>query len=287
MRFRLRAMRRQLKARARISRCAPGGYSRPEEFISDLLAVRDSLIADGDANVSDVELDDLIRLVQTFGFHLAHLDVRQESSRHESCVAALLRAGGECADYLALAEDERLALLTRLLSGDDHEMPLDAGFSSDVEETLDTFRLMGEMTRALGREAFGAYIISMTHEASHVLEVCWLASLFRLAGGRADGWVCHLQISPLFETTDDLKRVGPVLGGLLGHRVYRALLAAGGNVREIMLGYSDSCEDGGILASGWRLCLAQEQVVALCAQHAVTPRLFPGRGGSIGRGGGS
>lgn len=291
IRFRLRAMRRQLqaelKARARMSRRAPGGYSRPEEFLSDLLAVRDSLVADGDANVSDGELDDLIRLVQTFGFHLAHLDVRQESSRHESCVAALLRAGDECADYLALAEDERLALLTRLLSGGGREMPLDAGFSSDVEETLDTFRLMGEMTRVLGREAFGAYVISMTHEASHVLEVCWLASLFGLAGRRADGWFCHLQISPLFETIDDLRRIEPVLGRLFGNRVYRALLSAGGNVQEIMLGYSDSCKDGGILASVWRLYLAQKQVVALCDQHDITPRLFHGRGGSIGRGGGS
>src|SRR5690625_7360976 len=112
-------------------------------------------------------------------------------------------------------------------------MPLDADFRRDVEDTLDTFRLMGEMTRALGREAFGAYIISMTHEASHVLEVCWLASLFGLAGRRADGWFCHLQISPLFETIDDLKRIEPVLGRLLGNRVYRALLAAGGNVQEI------------------------------------------------------
>src|SRR5690625_7203740 len=115
-------------------------------------------------------------------------------------------------------------------------MPLDADFRRDVEDTLDTFRLMGEMTRALGREAFGAYIISMTHEASHVLEGCWLASLFGLAGRRADGWFCHLQSSPLCETMGYLKRIAPELGRLLGNWAYRRLVAAGGHVQEIKAG---------------------------------------------------
>lgn len=291
MRGHIRAMREQLQteleARAPCSRRAADGYASAEEFVGDLALIRDSLRADGDGNVADGHLQDLIRLAQTFGFHLAHLDIRQESGRHESCVVAVLAEAGVCHDYGVLDEADRVELLARLLA--DGGMPAPGGedFDEADAETLDTFRLIGEATEVFGEAAFGTYVISMTHQASHILEVCFLAGLHGIAGRRTDGWFCKLGVSPLFETIDDLERIEPVLETLFDLDVYRALLRASGGVQEVMVGYSDSCKDGGILASSWRLYQAQQRVAALADRHGVVVRLFHGRGGSIGRGGGT
>jgi len=129
-------------------------------------------------------------------------------------------------------------------------------------------------------------VISMTHAASHVMEVLFLGSLAGLAGRDGDGWHCALRVSPLFETIEDLAHIEPVLGTLLAEPVYRALLAASGDQQEVMLGYSDSAKDGGIVASAWRLYEAQQAIVRLGDQHRIRTRIFHGRGGTVGRGGG-
>ncbi|MCK5395939.1 MAG: phosphoenolpyruvate carboxylase, partial [Gammaproteobacteria bacterium] len=134
--------------------------------------------------------------------------------------------------------------------------------------------------------AFGEYVISMTHQASHILEVLLLATLVGLTGKKDENWFCKINISPLFETIEDLNHIESVLSELFEDETYRTLLKASGNMQEVMLGYSDSCKDGGILASSWQLFEAQQKVMRLADSHQIDCRLFHGRGGTIGRGGG-
>jgi phosphoenolpyruvate carboxylase len=145
---------------------------------------------------------------------------------------------------------------------------------------------MARMQREIGPDCLGRYVISMTHAASHVMEVMLLAALCGLAGRAGGRWRCHIGVSPLFETIADLDHVESVLGALLDLPVYRALLEASGERQEVMLGYSDSCKDGGILASAWGLYRAQRRIIAIADARGLPCRLFHGRGGTVGRGGG-
>jgi phosphoenolpyruvate carboxylase len=278
---------------ARIERALEGhddrheqpGYASDQAFLADLHLIRDSLISHGDADVANREVLDLIRLVETFGFHLLQLDVRQESGRHSQAVAEILKAGLGAA-YLELDEDARLALLCDAIANPNALQFDPAGFTPETRETLRVFPLIAHFRRELGAQCFGKYVISMTHSASHVMEVMLLASQAGLAGRLAGNWYCHISVSPLFETIEDLQQVEAVLARLYGLPVYRHLLAAEGSGQEVMLGYSDSCKDGGILASAWNLYDAQKRIVALSQREGVPCRLFHGRGGTLGRGGG-
>lgn len=260
-------------------------YENDRELHADLRLLQDSLIDNGDAAVAGAELNDLIRLVETFGFHLYQLDIRQESSRHSAALAAVLAGTGLHDDYLALDEAGRQALLTSLLSMP--ELPAAPRLQGDDAEVLGVLALMARLQRSISEHVFGSYVISMTHEASHILEVLLLGRFAGLCGRDEDGnTFCHLRVAPLFETISDLAHIGPVMSALFDNAVYRELLAASGNLQEVMLGYSDSCKDGGILASGWQLYQAQRQISRLSRQHGVACRMFHGRGGTIGRGGG-
>ncbi len=261
---------------------APYGSAR--EFLEDLYLIRDSLYSHGDGKIADGELKDLIRLAETFGFHLVQLDIRQEAGVHTATVAEILSQWGE--DYLKLDEAARVARLSTLIAT--HE-PLGfhrARLSERAQETLDVFHVMARVEREVSREAIGAYVISMTHTVSHVLEVMFLARLAGLVSRDGETWRCAIRVSPLFETIDDLARIEEVLGALLDQPVYRALLEASGNSQEVMLGYSDSAKDGGMLTSSWLLYEAQKKIVQLTEARGVGCRLFHGRGGTIGRGGG-
>ena len=259
-------------------------YPDEQAFLRDLHLIRDSLISHGDADIARGELQDLIRLVETFGFFLAHLDVRQESSIHSAAVAEILQQT-QGIDYQSLNESERLSTLAGLVSTEAVTLNK-TSLSEETRQTLAVFKVMAAMREEISPEAFGAYIISMTHVASHVMEVMFLASLADLAGVKDDQWFCHIRVSPLFETIDDLARIKPVMQQLLDNPAYTNLLKASGNVQEVMLGYSDSCKDGGILASGWNLYQAQEEITELTQSRNIKCRLFHGRGGTIGRGGG-
>jgi len=263
----------------------PAAYANEREFLDDLLLIRDSLIANGDANVADAELKDLVRLVETFGFFLMHLDIRQESTRHTAAVTEVLKALHVEPDYAALDESHRQQVLC---AGFGTPPPVvdRGGLSENTRETLAVFDVMRHMQAEVSAGAFGNYVISMTHTASHVLEVMYLAWVTGLAGRRNDDWFADIRISPLFETIDDLEHIERVLSELLGNGTYRALLNASGHCQEIMLGYSDSCKDGGILASNWSLYEAQKKIIALCDRYGLRVRLFHGRGGTVGRGGG-
>ena len=232
-------------------------------------------------------LKDLIRLVESFGFYLMQLDLRQESNRHSDAVAEILRQLDEQLDYHALDENARLTLLAKLLDQPPTGFVFDRDRLSEAQqETMDVFAVMERMHGEISPNAFGTYVISMTHQASHIMEVMWLASLVGLAGKNENGWHCRIQISPLFETIEDLSHIEAVLSALYENPVYKGLLEVSGNQQEVMLGYSDSCKDGGILASSWQLFEAQRKVIALADKHRIDCRMFHGRGGTIGRGGG-
>ncbi|MGB5443742.1 MAG: phosphoenolpyruvate carboxylase [Gammaproteobacteria bacterium] len=261
------------------------GYASEAELLLDLFLIRDSLTENGDAGLADAMLKDLIRLVETFGFYLMHLDIRQESSRHSEAIIELCRQLPETVDYASLDETARQHFLTRALAMDPPE--IDRGkLTEDTRETLEVLDVMRRMQREISPNAFGNYVISMTHMASHILEVMFIAWLTGLAGNRNGEWFCRIRISPLFETIDDLDHVEDVLTQLLGNATYRALLNDASKCQEIMLGYSDSCKDGGILASNWSLYHAQKKIIAITSSHDIEVRLFHGRGGTVGRGGG-
>ena len=267
-------------------RAPEDAYPDEREMLNDLYLIRDSLVSHGDGNIADGELKDLIRMVETFGFSMVRLDVRQESTRHSAAVTELLAGQADRVDYPALDEAGRLAVLARYLEHDKLTIDRDR-LSEDTLETLDVLSVMADMREEISANAFGSYVISMTHSASHVLEVMLLARQAGLCGRNTQGdWYCHLRIAPLFETIEDLQHIEPVMNTLLDNEVYSKLLAASGNLQEIMLGYSDSCKDGGILASSWNLYQAQRRITALTRQRRVDCRLFHGRGGTIGRGGG-
>lgn len=259
-------------------------YRGSEDFLNELYLIRDSLTSHGDRSVADLALKDLIRLVETFGFFLARLDVRQESTRHTDAVTELLASID--IDYTALDEAGRLRVLSEQVT-QDGLITEPATLSESTIETLEVFKVMARMQDEISRNAFGSYVISMTHQASHVMEVILLAGQAGLLGrDESRGWFCDLRVAPLFETVDDLNRIEPVMSKLLDCEAYMDLLKASGNQQEIMLGYSDSCKDGGILASAWSLYKAQIRISELTAKRGVNYCLFHGRGGTIGRGGG-
>ncbi len=259
-------------------------YECETDFLEDLELIYDSLCGHGDENVAKAELQDLIRLVRTFGFYLMRLDIRQESNVHSDAVADLLSHLG--VDYNSLGEKEKLDLLASHVASatiidiqhlDLHEM---------TKEVLAVFNVVREMRKEISEKAFNNYVISMTHEASHIMEVLFLAHQAGLAGFNAGKAYCEIQIAPLFETIEDLEHIVPVTQALFENATYKALLEASGNQQEIMLGYSDSAKDGGNLSSAWSLYQAQQQIMALADTHQVDCRLFHGRGGTVGRGGG-
>lgn len=261
-----------------------GMYDNEQALLDDLLMIYESLVAHGDANIANGELKDLIRLVETFGFYLVRLDIRQESTRHTEAVTEILAL--QDIDYLHLPEDQRLQILADVIRDNTVVRPDENKLNQNTRETLEVFDVMNYMRHEISKHAFGQYVISMTHSASHVVEVMFLAHLTGLAGYKNNNCFCDIQICPLFETIEDLDHVEPVLNALLSNTTYAELLNVSGNIQEIMLGYSDSCKDGGIFASAWNLYQAQTTIMSIADKHKVRCRLFHGRGGTIGRGGG-
>ncbi len=264
--------------------CSTAAYENEAEFLEELHIIYNSLHSHNAEKIADAALKDLIRLAETFGFFLMHLDIRQESTRHSEAIAELLKPKG--INYDAMSNDERSAELTKLIDESADIVSGNSNISEPTQETLDVFQVMAEMRKEVSINAFGHYVISMTHNASHVLEVMLLAQQAGLLGKTNDGWFCHICVSPLFETIEDLEHIRPVMGELFNNPTYRSLLNASGNLQEAMLGYSDSCKDGGILASNWLLYHAQREMTSLADEHDIQCRLFHGRGGTIGRGGG-
>ncbi|HET9699560.1 MAG TPA: phosphoenolpyruvate carboxylase [Burkholderiales bacterium] len=257
-------------------------YADPGELLRDLDTVAASLGACGAGLLARGRLRRLRRAVSIFGFHLAALDLRQNSDVHERVVADLLARVR--VEYTALDERQRVELLARELTS---ARPLSSPFvrySDETRKELDILHRARELRARYGPDSITNYIVSKTESASDILEVALLmkeTGLLRPQEGAMD-----LNIIPLFETIGDLRRCGRIMENLLGQSAYLRLLGSRGADQEVMLGYSDSNKDGGFLTSAWELYKAENTLHAVCARHGLGLRLFHGRGGSVGRGGG-
>ena len=256
---------------------ADGAYAGPHELEHDLQLILHSLHANKGDHAGGFAVRRLLWRVRTFGFHLARLDVRQESSVHGRALASVLDGQEAWDNADALARAERLAPFA---SGEQALPPS----TEEGGQRLDAvFAALADARQRHGTDALGSYIISMAHDRSDVLAVLALA---RRGGLVNDEGAVPLDIAPLFETVDDLKRGTETLRDLLADPVYRAHLHARDDVQMVMLGYSDSGKDGGIAASRWGLQRAQVELLDVAAETGIKLTFFHGRGGSISRGGG-
>ena len=265
----------------------PLAFRDEEQFKNELTLVRDSLIQNNEANLTRGILQDLLRLLDSCGFYLSKMDIRQESTLHSQAIHEIGLTLDEPIDYYSMSESERQTWLTERLL-DTKELGYDRRqITLQSADIIAVFELMSEMRDEVSQDCFGSYIISMTHEASHLLEVALLAKMSGLIQADSKGKVTsQIHIAPLFETVVDLEHAEPTLESLFSNPVYRQLLAFSNDTQEIMLGYSDSCKDGGILASSWNLYKSQLSIVSVTEKHNIRCLLFHGRGGTIGRGGG-
>ena len=259
-------------------------YAAAAEFTADLDVIRRSLEAHNSGLLARGRLRRLRRAVNVFGFHLAAVDLRQNSDVHERVIAELFAAARPEIDYAALDEPARIALLAEELRT---ARPLASPYLDYSDETADELtiiRTAAEMHRLYGAACIPNYIVSKSDGVSDILEAALLAKeagLLRPLDGRLD-----LNIVPLFETIGDLRNAGQIMDSLLGLPAYARLLGSRGGAQEVMLGYSDSNKDGGFLTSGWELYKAEIKLIEVFARHGIRLRLFHGRGGSVGRGGG-
>jgi phosphoenolpyruvate carboxylase len=265
-------------------------YEHAGAFEADLAVIERSLLARNRANRAVVahRLEPLRYAARCFAFHGATLDLRQSSDAFEAVVAELLATAEACPDYRSLPETERVRLLTRELA---HARPLVAphlDYSGRTRDELAVFRAARQLRDRFGAAAIDKHIVSHTEALSDLLEAALIQKETGLLIGN-ELRCCALMVVPLFETIDDLERAPQVLGGLLAHPGLRHLLvpSVGGRpLQEVMLGYSDSNKDGGFLASTWTLYRTTQRLQALFDAHGVQLRLFHGRGGTVGRGGG-
>jgi len=260
-------------------------YRDSAEFAQDLAVLADSLAANGSERVARGRLRGLHRAAVIFGFHLAPLDMRQHSGVHEQVVAELFALGARREGYAALPEAERRAWLLEELKLPRLLRSPYLAYSDEVGKELAILDTAADMHRRYGAEALPNYIISKADSVSDLLEV---ALLLKEVGLLQPGETPRLGVNiiPLFETITDLQGCGPIMDQLFSVPRYRALLASRGNVQEVMLGYSDSNKDGGFLTANWELYKAEVELVKVFARHKVKLRLFHGRGGTVGRGGG-
>ena len=261
---------------------AASAYATPQELRADLDVIAGSLACHGAEALAGRRLRPLCRAVDVFGFHLATVDLRQNSDVHEAVVGELLAQAGETADYAALAEGERAALLVRELGT---PRLLHAPWTRYSERTASELAILAAASNVrtrYGPEAIAQYVISKCQSVSDILEAVVLLKEVGLAQPGA----LQVNVVPLFETIDDLERCAGVMRAAFAVPAYRALVASAGNLQEVMLGYSDSNQDGGYVTSNWALYRAERALVETFAAQGVRLRLFHGRGGTVGRGGG-
>ncbi|SHF72429.1 Phosphoenolpyruvate carboxylase, type 1 [Loktanella atrilutea] len=258
-------------------------FRSAREFLSVVAALDAGLMAVGAQNTSARRTRPLMRRIETFGFHTASLDIRQNATVTNRTVAAVLRARGQ--DVPAIGSPDWSRAITHALH---HDTALDRAtlteLPEEAAETLDLFRLMAE-TRARERDAIGAFILSMTTSADDILGVYLLARWTATAEDAAQDAPLQIRVVPLLETIEDLRAATNILDTLFANRTVRRAIRDHGDTQEIMLGYSDSNKDGGFLTSNWELSKAQTAVQRVAARHRIAVSFFHGRGGSVSRGG--
>jgi len=266
-------------------------YATPQDFIADLDVLIDSLFKHGAVYLARGRLAYLRRAAEVFGFHLAPLDMRQHSAVIEQTISELFSRSSGKSDYRDLDEATRRVVLLAALQAD--KPLLGDALSSDslgqygdvAQSELRIMQAAAQIHQRFGRPALPNHIISMTEAVSDMLELALMLQQVQLLEGGKDP-VLHVNIIPLFETIEDLRGCGTIMDELFSIPYYRKLLDSRGNTQEVMLGYSDSNKDGGYLTANWELYKAEVELVKVFAKHGVELRLFHGRGGTVGRGGG-
>jgi phosphoenolpyruvate carboxylase len=259
-------------------------YLGNTELIGDLELIRASLARNSGQLTAVGRVASAIRTVSAFGLHLATLDVREHAEKHHEVLAQMYTRVGEVGDYLALTRPERTKLLADELTGRRPLSSLDTPLTPDARKTFDVFATIRDAQDRFGPDVVESYIISMTLGVDDVLAAAVLASeagLIDIHTGRA-----RVGIVPLLETPAELDAGGELLDEMLSHPAYRAIVTARGDLQEVMLGYSDSNKEAGITTSQWSIHKAQRALRDVAARHGVQLRLFHGRGGTVGRGGG-
>ena len=266
-------------------------YASAEEFLADLRVIEASLKSHHGEALAQERLHPLIRAVQVFGFHLATVDLRQSSDKHEEVVAELLAKARIEPNYAGLQEAAKRALLIKLLNDARPLRVVCAEYSAHTQGELAIFETARVMRERFGHEAIRHYIISHTETVSDLLEVLLLQKEVGLMNGTLDTESKnHLIVVPLFETIEDLRNAAPIMREFYALPGVAALVQRSGGEQDIMLGYSDSNKDGGIFTSNWELYRAEIALVELfdelATTHGIQLRMFHGRGGTVGRGGG-
>tara|TARA_E500000178_G_scaffold258776_1_gene255531 strand:- start:3918 stop:6665 length:2748 start_codon:yes stop_codon:yes gene_type:complete len=263
-------------------------YEHPGEFLMDLNIVERSLRENKGERLISGRLSPLIRAVKVFGFHLATVDLRQSSDIHELVISELLERAGVCEDYLSLEEIEKQKLLISALKKPEFLRSDEKQYSVKCQEELKVFETAKSLIKAFGPEVIRHYIISHTETVSDMLEVMFLqkeAGLMQGTLGKNSN--LGIIIVPLFETIEDLRGATRIMEGLYGLDGVTDLMRHSGGLQDIMLGYSDSNKDGGVFTSNWEVYKASTNLVKLFESiQGITLRLFHGRGGTVGRGGG-
>ena len=258
-------------------------YATADEFYQDLLAIRDSLLENKGEYLISGEFVELMQAVEIFGFYLASIDMRQDSSVHEACVAELLASAGINDHYSDLSEDEKCALLLKELEEDPRILSATHAEKSELlEKELSIFKAARRLKDKLGEDVIRQTIISHATSVSDMLE---LAIMLKEVG-LVDAQKARVQIVPLFETIEDLDHSEETMRKYFSLPLAKKWIASKDNYQEIMLGYSDSNKDGGYLSSCWTLYKAQQQLTAIGDEFGVKVTFFHGRGGTVGRGGG-
>ena len=260
-------------------------YDTPKDFIADLDILIDSLLQHGAVYLAQGRLSNLRRAVEVFGFHLAPLDMRQHSAVHEQTVSELLSHGGIITNYLELDEAARREILLKTLQAAKPVIGDLEHYSETVQSELRIMQVAEQIHHDFGPEALPNHIISKADAVSDMLELALMLQQVNLLEG-GDEPQLQINIIPLFETIEDLRGCGPIMEALFAIPYYRQLLANRGNSQEVMLGYSDSNKDGGYITANWELYKAELELVKVFSKYGLELRLFHGRGGTVGRGGG-
>ena len=258
-------------------------YATPQEFMRDLDVLIDSLFKHGAVCLARGRTAHLRRAVEVFGFHLAPLDMRQHSVIHEQTVSEIFSHSTGKADYKDLGEAARREVLLAALQAGEPLIAELGQYTDVVQSELRIMQIAAQIHQSFGRAALPNHIISMTKAVSDMLELALMLQQVRLLEG---GDKLHVNIIPLFETIEDLRGGATIMDELFSIPWYRNLLVSRGNTQEVMLGYSDSNKDGGYITANWELYKAEVELVKVFAKHSVELRLFHGRGGTVGRGGG-
>lgn len=258
-------------------------YPDMTAFEADLLKVKDSLINHKGEALLKGDFEELLQAVAIFGGHLASIDLRQDSSVHEACVAELLKSANIESDYSGLAEADKVAVLVKQLQDDPRILSATNQPQSDLlQKELAIFAMARSLKDRMGEDVIKQHIISHSESVSDLLELAILLKEVGLLSADA----ARVQIVPLFETIEDLKNAPEIMRAYLDLPLAQRWIASNGGYQEIMLGYSDSNKDGGYLSSGWTLYRAQNELTALGEAYGVKITFFHGRGGTVGRGGG-